>query len=256
MLKRFLSYIKSLLSGGLDKLENPELLLEQAQIEMREVQSRNRERAVQAVTAKNNLQQQVTDMQNRVDNLGKKAEVALKSGQRDLALQLLKEKQSYDQSLQAMKVQLEQAIEMSEQVKVAIQREEEKIRQKTAEALALKAQWKNSQIQIAMNKAFEGMQGIEDVDQSFGRARAKIKNATSEASARNEISSGRVESKIAALEASEGDIAAENELAALEAKLGLGSAPLPQTATVKPEDSSVMSELERLEAKIGGSSGS
>ena len=64
-----------------------------------------------------------------------------------------------------------------------------------------------------------------------------------------------MESKIAALEASEGDLAAENELAALEAKLGLGSAPIPQ-ATVKPGDSSVMSELERLEAKIGGSSGS
>ena len=255
MFKRFWNYIKSLMSGGLDKLENPELLLEQAQTEMREVQAKNRQRAVEAVTAKNNLQQQVNDTQSRVDNLGNKAELALKRGDRDLALQLLKEKQSFDQSLQTMKVQLERAIEMSEQVKVAIQREEEKIRQKTAEALALKSEWKNNQIQIAMNKAFEGLQGMDGVDSSFDRARGKIRNSTSEAMARNEISSGRVESKIAALEASEGDIAAENELAALEAKLGMSSAPAPQP-TVKVEDSSVMSELERLEAKIGGGSGS
>lgn len=255
MFKRFWNLIKSLLGGGLDKLENPELLLEQAQTEMREVQARNRQRAVEAVTAKNNLQQQVNDMQGRVDNLGNKAELALKRGDRDLALQLLKEKQSYDTSLQTMKVQLERAIEMSEQVKVAIQREEEKIRQKTAEALALKSEWKNAQIQIAMEKAFEGLQSFEGVDDSFSRARGKIRNATSESMARNEINSGRVESKIAALEASEGDVAAENELAALEAKLGLGSTPAPQP-TVKVEDSSVMSELERLEAKIGGSSGS
>ena len=91
---------------GLDGLESPDILLEQAQVEMREVQARNRQRAVEAVTAKNNLQQSVNDMQARVTNLGNKAELALKRGDRDLALQLLKEKQSYDMSLQSMNVQL------------------------------------------------------------------------------------------------------------------------------------------------------
>jgi phage shock protein A len=178
----------------------------------------------------------------------------LKRGDRDLALQLLKEKQGYEQTLQMTRVQLEQAIETSEAVKKAIKSEEERIRQKTAEALALKAQWKNAQIQIEMDKALQSIQGIEDTEQSFTRAQAKIKNATSEVQARAELAKGRVENRIRDLELAETDVAAANELEQLEAKLGIGSTPVAQQTTTKVEDSSVMSELEKLEAKIGGSS--
>jgi len=253
MFKRFWNIIKSWFGAGLDKIEDPELLLQQAQEEMRAMHAKNRERAVQAITQKNNLQQMVNDTQKTVDNLQAKAEMALKRGDRDLALQLLKEKQNYEQTLQMTRTQLEQAIETSEAVKAAIKREEEKIRQKTAEALALKAQWKNSQIQIAMNKALEGMQGIDDMDQAFGRAQAKIKNATSEMNARSELAKGRVENRIRDLELEEGSVAAEQELAALESKLGLSSTPATTQTTRTAADSDVMSQLEQLEAKIGGS---
>jgi len=253
MFKRLWNVIKSWFGAVVEKVEDPELLLQQAQEEMRAMHAKNRERAVQAITQKNNLQQMVNDTQKTVDNLQAKAELALKRGDRDLALQLLKEKQSYDQSLQLTRAQLEQAIETSEAVKVAIKREEEKIREKTAQALALKAQWKNSQIQIAMNKALEGMQGIDDMDQAFGRAQQKIKNATSEMNARAELAKGRVENRVRDLELAEGDVAAESELAALESKLGLSSTPVVTQTTRTTGDSDVMSELERLEAKIGGS---
>jgi phage shock protein A len=254
MFKRFWMVLKSWFGAGIEKLEDPELLLTQAQDEMRAMHSKNRERAVQAITQKNQLQQMVDDTQKRVDGLQAKAELALKRGDRDLALQILKEKQSYEQTLQMTRVQLEAAIATSEQVKDAIKREDEKIRQKTAEALALKAQWKNNQIQIAMNKALEGIQGIEDTDQAFGRASAKIKNANSEMLARTELSKGNVQGRIDALEVAEGDVAAENELAALETKLGLGSATVPQT-TVKPVETDIERQLAELEARVGTSAG-
>jgi len=104
-----------------------------------------------------------------------------------------------------------------------------------------------------MNKALEGMQGIDDMDQAFGRAQAKIKNATSEMQARAELAKGRVENRVRDLEMEEGNVAAENELAALESKLGLSSTPAATQTTRATADSDVMSELERLEAKIGGS---
>src|SRR5688572_19695532 len=199
MLKRLWNYIKSLFSRGLDTLENPDILLEQAQREMTEMHARNRERAVQAITQKNNLQQMVDDTQKRVDNLQAKAELALKRGDRDLALQLLTEKQQYDATLTATKASLAQAIETVEAVKVAIRREEERIRQKTAEALALKAQWKNSQIQNAMHKALDGM-GIDQTTQTFDRAQSKIRTAQSESQARAELAKERVETRIADLD--------------------------------------------------------
>jgi len=257
MLRRFWNLIKSWFGAGLDNLEDPELLLNQAQTEMRELHAKNRERAVQAITQKNNLQQIVDDTQKRVDMLQQKAELALKRGDRDLALQLLKEKSQYEVTLNQTKENLAQAIDTSEQVKVAIKREEEKIRQKTAEALALKAQWKNSQIQIAMNKALDGIQGVEDSTQAFSRAQAKIKNANSEMMARSELAKNNVASRLDALDVVEGDLAAENELAALEAKLGLSSTPAPQT-TVKATsaESDIERQLAELEAKVGGAGSS
>jgi phage shock protein A len=253
MFKRLVNLFKSWFGFFLDKAEDPEMLLASAQEEMRAVHAKNRERAVQAITQKNNLQQMVDDQQKKVDTLQAKAELSLKRGDRDLALQLLKEKQSYEQALQMTRANLEQAIETSEAVKKAIKVEEERIRQKTAEALALKAQWKNAQIQIEMDKALQGIQGIDGMNETFTRAQEKIKTANSEVQARAELAKGRVENRMRDLELAEVDVAAENELSQLESKLGIGSATVTPTVSTNVESSSVMSELEKLEAKIGGS---
>ena len=257
MLKRFWQYIVALLSGKLDQIEDPEILLSQAQREMTEMHARNRERAVQAITQKNNLQQMVDDQQKRVNTLQAKAELALKRGERDLALQLLKEKQQYDTTLTMTQQSLAQAQETVEAVKTAIRREEEGIRQKTAEALALKAQWKNSQIQIAMNKALEGIGGIEDTTRVFDRAQAKIKNAQSEQLARGEMAAQRVSSRVADLDDAVTSEAAETELAQLEAKLGMGTSTNTQTTTrpTTTVDSDLERQLAELEARVGGSGG-
>jgi len=256
MLKRLWRYIVALLSGGLDKMEDPEVLLSQAQREMQEMQARNRERAVQAITQKNNLQQMVDDTQKRVTNLQTKAELALKRGDRELALQLLKEKQQYEGTLTNLHSSLAQAQETVESVKVAIRREEERIREKTAQALALKAQWKNSQIQIAMNKALEGM-GVDDTAKTFERAQEKIRNANSEQLARSELAKQRVDSRVADLDEAVGAEAAEEELAAMESRLGMTAAtPAPvATTTVTSADADLERQLAELEARVGGGTG-
>ena len=258
MLRRFWQYIKALLSGKLDQIEDPEVLLSQAQREMTEMHARNRERAVQAITQKNNLQQMVDDTQKRVDNLQAKAELALKRGDRDLAKQLLTEKQQYMTTLEMTRTSLAQAQETVDSVKTAIKREEERIRQKTAEALAMKAQWKSSQIQIEMNKALENMGGIEDTSQVFERAQAKIRNANSEQLARGELAQQRVQNRVSDLDAAVGEEAAEAELAALETKMGIGpttnTAAAPKT-TVTAGDSDIDRQLAELEARVGGTGG-
>lgn len=252
MLKRLLALIKSWFGIGLDKLENPDLLLDQARREMQEIHARNRERAVQAITQKNNLQQMVDDLQKQVDTLSSRAELAVKRGDRDTALQLLKEKQAIESSLQTTKTTLAAAIETAESVKQAIKREEDQIRKKTAETLALKAQWKNAQIQNEMEKALQGMGTLEDMDQAFGRAQAKIKNAIAESQARAELAKDRIDTRITNLETGELDAAAEQELAGLEAKYGLTSTPAQTTATAGTS-SDIEEELAKLEAKVGGS---
>ncbi|MCW3062096.1 MAG: phage shock protein [Capsulimonas sp.] len=253
MFGRIWRYIKAVLGFKLDQIEDPEILLQQAQQEMREAQAKNRERAVQAITQKNNLQNLVDQTEKTIANLQAKAELALKNGDRDLARQLLVEKGQYDLTLTSTKASLESVVETTEAIKVAIRREEERIRAKTAQALAMKAQWKQAQIETSINKALDGMT-TDGTDAAFERASAKISNARSESSARTELAKGRLENKIAALDDIGASTAADAELAAMEERMGLApkSAPVTTTPGHVTSTTEIDRQLQELEARVGG----
>jgi phage shock protein A len=147
MFARWRRVIERQIIGSEEQNPDPEQLLQQAQEEMRAVHAKNRERAVQAITQKNNLQQMVQDTQRKVETLRAKAVEEEQRGKHGMATQLRVEADRYAETLEMTRHQLEQAIETAEAVKAAIKAEEERIRQKTAEALALRAQWKSVQIE-------------------------------------------------------------------------------------------------------------
>jgi phage shock protein A len=254
MLSRIMRYMKGLLGFKLDQLEDPEILLQQATQEMKDAQAKNRERAVQAITQKNQLQALVDSTQKTVDNLGAKAELALKNGDRDLARQLLVEKGQYETTLTSTRASLQQALEVTEAVKTAMRREEERIRAKTAQALSMKAQWKQAQIETSMNKALEGM-SADGTDQAFERAAAKIGNARSESSARTELARESMSGRLAGLDDVQAHAAADDELAQMEQRLGLAPQP-PAASTLQPRTPSSASDIDKqlqeLEARVGG----
>lgn len=222
MFKRIWRYLKALITGKLDKWEDPELIINEAVREMKENQIKNRERAVQAITQKNNLQNLVAQEEKAVRQLEAKAALALQQGNRELARTLLREKQIKEQTLEQLRASLKQAEETSEAVKLAIKREEERIRVKTAEALALKANMKQAQIQIEINKALDGMQ-LDDTAQSWDRAEERIKTMQSEAAARAEVAKTGINARLMELEESSMDAEAEKELQEMEARLGIGT---------------------------------
>lgn len=250
MFGRIIRYLKGLFGMKLDDLEDPEVLLEQAKQEMQVSQQRNRERAIQAITQKNELQKQVDDLNKTIDNLQSSAEKALKQGDRDLARQLLVEKQQYDGTLVSSKAALQSAMDATESVKVAIRHEEERIRAKTAEALALKAQWKQSQIEISLNKALDGM-SAGGTDEAFQRAQAKIAHSRSESMARTELAKENLGTRLAGLQDVSAQNAADDELSKLEQKMGLAPANVaPAINSAQPSD--LDKQLQELEAKVGG----
>ena len=139
-------YFKALLNGKITEWEDPEIILNEAVREMKENQIKNRELAVQAITQKNNLQAEVDKEERLVAEYERKATLALQSGNRELAKQFLKEKALHDGTLTSMRTNLASATEASEKVKIAIKQEEERIRVRTSEALAMKANMKQAQI--------------------------------------------------------------------------------------------------------------
>lgn len=257
-LARFWRYLVAWVTGKVEQLEDPEVLLDQARREMQETLARNRERAIQAITQKNMLQAEVEKLERTVRDLERKAELALQQGKRDLALQIVREKKAQEGALETMRASLQQAIETVEAIKVAIRRQEEEVRVKTAQALAMKARWKQAQIQTAINKALEGI-SVENIESSWSTAEQRIQRAEAEASARQEMAAQSLQGRIAALQDAQIDHEAEEELAKIEQRLGLRSAPTTnsvaaQTATTV-DDSEALKELEELERKLQATQG-
>lgn len=252
VLKRIYNYVRQLIFGTLDKLESPEVILDQAVREMRESQVKNRERAVQAITQRNNLAQMVDKEEKIVRDLEAKAGLALKQGNRELARTLLRDKSIRDGTLQQLRSSLQQAEETSEAVKEAIRREDEKIRVKTAEALRLKTSMKQAQIQIEINKALDGFQ-FEDAGANFDRAEERITAMRSEAEARAEIAKTSVNSRLMQLEDAQVDVETDRALEELEAKMGLAPATtngVGSPVTVNPQESDIDRQLRELEQKL------
>lgn len=229
---RFWRYFKALLNGKLDQYEDPEVILNEAVREMKDNQIKNRELAVQAITEKNNLQNVVDKEERMVAELEKKATIALQGGNRDLARQFLKEKALHEQTLENMRGNLASAIESSEKVKVAIRQEEDRIRVRTAEALAMKANLKQAQIQIKINKALDQFQFSEN-EQQWTAASDRIRGLQSEASARAEIASTSIDSRLRDMEYNQMDAAADQELEKLESKLAASPANAYTNATTQ-----------------------
>lgn len=253
MFKRFFRYLRALFLGKLDQWEDPEVIINESLREMRENQIKNRERAVQAITQKNNLQNLVDQEEKLIRNLEAKATLALQQGNRELARQFLREKGLHDQTLEQLRASLKQAEETAEAVKVAIRREEERFRVKTAEALALKANMKQAQIQIQINKALDGLQ-FDETAQSWDRAEERIRTMQSEAAARAEVAKTSIDARLQQVEDTQIDAQADEALRQLEAKLGL--APATTDNTVQPvtsntaQESDIDRQLQELEQKL------
>jgi phage shock protein A len=255
MFKRFFRYLRALIMGKLDQLEDPQVIIDEALREMKENQIKNRERAVQAATERNKLKDLVDKEEKMTANLERQAEISLQQGNRELARQCLREKAQHDATLQNLRVSLKQAEDAVEAVKTAIRREEERFRVKTAEALALKANMKQAQIQIQINKALDSLQSDETA-QSWDRAEERIRSMQAEAQARAEIASQSISSKIAQMEDVQVDAESEKALQEMEARLGLTqttpvtTATQTSAATTGAQESDIDRQLRELEQRL------
>jgi phage shock protein A len=156
--------------------EDAEMLIQRAQQEMRERQAKNRERTVQIITQKNNLQALVDQTQKTVAGLEERAEFARHKGNAERADDLLAERDQYQATLTQVKNSLASAMETSEAVKIAMRQQEEGIRAKTAEALAMKAAYRQTQIEFEIEKSRLSMTTTK-AGAWFEQAHAKIQQA-------------------------------------------------------------------------------
>ena len=269
-MKRFINWLRGIFNRTMDKVEDPDIMLDQAKRDMQQALIGNREKAVQAITQKNRLQSMLEEAKKKSATLESQAATALKQDNREMASVFMREKMNNDAVVTQLQGSYDQAVGTVEQVKVGIKRQEEEVRKKTAEALALKAQWKNAQIQSSISKALEGLNFETEFESgSFGAARERIANAQGEASARQEMLGTSFQGRVMQMEDQARDIEAESELEKLEERLGMrapianpeqatqtvavgGAAPTPDAAVEAQARSEAERQLDELEKRLKG----
>ena len=68
-MRRFFNWIKALFNRAMDKVEDPDMMLDQARRDMQAALIANREKAVQAITQKNRLGQMLEGRQSVIVDL-------------------------------------------------------------------------------------------------------------------------------------------------------------------------------------------
>jgi phage shock protein A len=212
--------LKGWLLIGVERAEDPEVILTEAQDSMRRELEKAKESAVQAIAARNQLRGVLQDQLNQAAALESKARAALKIGDEETARLLLIEKATYDQNIETLKGQLQQAEDAATAVKQNIKTMEAHVRQRAAQRLALVAGWKQAKIQEQLNKALSGI-SLESHDQAFTRAEERIRQVQSQADARVELAEGGLQQRIMKLDDHVNSERADAQLAALKAEMGL-----------------------------------
>lgn len=249
-MKRFFNWVRAIFNRGMDKLEDPDVMLDQARRDMRQAFITNREKAVQAIAQKNRLQTMLDERLKASRDLETKATMALQQGNRELARQFVREKAANDAGIESLQASVAQATETVESVKLALKRQEEDIRKKTAEALQLKAQWRQAEIQSSITKALDGLTFETEYEGSFASAREKIQAKQAEASARTELNASSLQGKIMQMEDQAMDYEAESQLQELEKRLGMRDGGMAEPQVQAAPESDIEAELEKLEKRL------
>lgn len=238
LFSRIVRVIKGWLLIGVEKAEDPEIILREAQESMQREFETSRRNAAEALAARNELRKELESQQRVAADLEAKARQALKMGDEELAKQLLVEKSTYDTTVTALNVQMEKAEQAAEAVKASLKSMQSRIRQRTAERLAMEAGWKQAKIAERLNSAMSGM-SLDGSEQQFRRAEERIRKVQAMADAQNELAQDGMAQKMAKLNTA---VESEQANAALEAmKKEMGLLP-PATEEVDP--------LARLKAEI------
>ena len=219
ILDRITMVIRSNLNALINQAENPEKMLDQILIDMRQqLQEAKREVAV-AIADEKRLAAQVEAGLDQVREWDRRAVLAVQRGEDDLAREALRRKAEQEQLAASYKTQWEAQKASTEALKNALRALSEKIEEAARKKNLLIARQKRAQAQKHIH---EVMSGLSDTSafEAFDRMAARVEQTEAQAAATVEISqelSGETtEQRFRALEAS-ADV--EQELMALKARV-------------------------------------
>ena len=228
--------------AALDKIENPEMVLQQTIRDMRDRVPELNNSVAQVMATERLLLKQKENLSTQVVDLDSKIKASVKMGRDDIATAYIGQLQQAQQDLSRTGVQAEHAQLASKQALKARDNYVLNMKKRSAEAMQLISAAKQAKLQEQLAQTMETF-NIGDDASTFNEMREKIDRRVAAAEAKLQLGTSSVDSQMQDIEREAMDIQLQDKLLEYKQQMGMLGAGTPPASkqiasggNVKPED--------------------
>ncbi len=220
--------LKSNINDLIARAENPEKMLNQIILDMRDQLAKAKREVAAAIADERKLRAQLDDEVKQTRDWEHRAMLAVKEGRDDLAKQALIRQQEHAQRAGALEQTWTAQAQETEKLKASLRQLNDKIEEAKRKRNLLIAKQKRAQ---AQKRIHETMSGLSDTSafEAFNRMAEKIEESERRSLAQAEVTEALVgdtlEQEFVRLESGYGDSDVEDRLLALKHEMGLIAGP-------------------------------
>jgi phage shock protein A len=247
---KFSTLLKSNINDLIARAENPEKMLNQIILDMRDQLAKAKREVAAAIADERKLRAQLDDEIKQTRDWEHRAMLAVKEGRDDLAKQALIRQQEHAQRAATLEQTWGAQAQETEKLKGSLRQLNDKIEEAKRKRNLLIAKQKRAQ---AQRRIHETMSGLSDTSafEAFNRMAEKIEESERRSLAHAEVaealSGDTLEQDFLRLEAGGGDADVDDRLLALKAEMGLIAAPAaeePKALTAGEDDEEEEGEVD------------
>ena len=227
---KFSTMIKSNLNDLISRAENPEKMLNQIILDMRDQLAKAKREVAAAIADERKLKGQLADEVKQASDWEHRAMLAIKEGRDDLAKQALVRQQEHADRATVLDNTWRAQADETEKLKGSLRKLNDKIEEAKRKRNLLIAKQKRAQ---AQKRIHETMSGLSDTSafEAFNRMADKIEEEERRTLAQAEVTEAlagdTLESEFLRLETGSSGVEVDDKLAALKAQMGLLPAGAP-----------------------------
>ncbi|MEK9500913.1 PspA/IM30 family protein [Gaopeijia maritima] len=252
---KFSTLLKSNINDLISRAENPEKMLNQIILDMRDQLAKAKREVAAAIADERKLRSQLDEEVKQTRDWERRAMLAVKEGRDDLAKQALMRQQEHAQRVQMLEQTWRAQADETEKLKGSLRQLNDKIEEAKRKRNLLIAKQKRAQ---AQRRIHETMSGLSDTSafEAFNRMAEKIEESERKSLAAAEVDealgSDTLETEFTRLEAGGGDSTMDDKLLALKQEMGLlpGSEKPKALGAGEDDDAAEAGDAEVQEAEV------
>lgn len=221
---RFSTMFKSNINDLISRAENPEKMLNQVIVDMREQLTKAKHEVAGAIADERRLKGQLESEVKQVRDWEQRAMLAVKEGRDDLAKQALVRQQEHGERAAALEGSWRAQASETEKLKGALRQLNDKIEEAKRKRNLLVAKQKRAQAQKRIHQTLSGLSDTSAFD-AFNRMADKIeaqeRRNLAEAELAEALGGDALEGEFLRLEAGSGSADVDSRLDALKSEMGL-----------------------------------